>query len=213
MSHKVHIVDYGLGNLYSVARAVETCGGEPVLVSNAAEVRYADRLILPGVGAFENGMQGLKSAGMAEAVVEFAGTGRPLLGICLGMQMLATTSREFGEHAGLDLVPGEVVPIPREGADGTPHKIPFIGWVRLHPARDAGMGGTVLEDFGKADYVYLVHGYHFEPRQGDDLLATYDYDGVPITAAVARDNIIGCQFHPEKSSTAGLKIVRAFLDR
>lgn len=213
MSAKVHIVDYGLGNLYSVARAVEACGGEPVLATTAAEVRAADRLILPGVGAFENGMSGLRSAGQEDAVREFAATGRPLLGICLGMQMLASRSLEFGQTAGLDLIPGDVVPIPREGADGAPHKIPFVGWVPLQPSRAERMAGTILESFEQGDYVYLVHSFHFVPQAADDLLASYDYDGVEIAAAVARDNIIGCQFHPEKSSMAGLKVINSFLGR
>jgi len=211
VSATVHVVDYGVGNLYSVARAVESCEGEARLTANASEIGGADRLILPGVGAFRNGMDGLAAAGLEDAIRDFAASGRPLLGICLGMQMLASRSREFGEHAGLGLIPGEVTTIPSEGADGTRHKIPFIGWVRLDPTRSSGFARTPLAGLESSDAVYLVHSFHFEPEDETDLLAVYDYDGVQITAAVARDNIIGCQFHPEKSGHAGLKIIRSFL--
>jgi glutamine amidotransferase len=212
MSGTVHVVDYGVGNLYSVARAVETCGAEARVTASAAEIAAADRLILPGVGAFKNGMDGLGEAGLDDAVREFASKGRPLLGICLGMQMLASTSYEFGEHRGLGLIPGEVRIIPPNGADGVRHKIPFIGWVGLHATRPSGFDRTPLAGLDRTDSVYLVHSFHFEPVDRADRLAVYDYDGIPITAAVTCDNILGCQFHPEKSGSAGLKIIRSFLD-
>src|SRR5690606_25364420 len=195
---RVHVIDYGVGNLYSVSRAVEKAGGEVVLTDDASQIASADRVILPGVGAFRDGMAGLARRGLDEAVLAFAATGRPLLGICLGMQMLARESVEFGTHRGLGLIPGRVVPIPRLGADGTPHKIPFIGWVALKPRHPEGFSGTPLAGIAN-DPVYLVHSFHVEPDDQAHLLAAYDYDGVPVTAAVARGNIFGCQFHPEKS--------------
>lgn len=213
MNAKVHIVDYGLGNLYSVARAVEACGGEPALVSSAKDIAKADRLVLPGVGAFENGMQGLVVNGLDDAICEFARTGRPLMGICLGMQMLATQSVEFGAHAGLGLIPGQVTPIPRVTSSGNPRKVPFVGWAKLNVANSEMAAQSPLASLRADDYVYLVHSYQFVPTGQDDLLATYEYEGVAIAAAVVRDNVLGCQFHPEKSSAPGLKVVRAFLDR
>jgi glutamine amidotransferase len=211
MTNAVHVVDYGVGNLFSVARAVEACGGEAKLTSKPAEIAAADRLILPGVGAFRNGMEGLRSYGLDAAVCDFAATGRPLLGICLGMQMLAGRSSEFGDNPGLGLIPGEVRAIPQEGADGQPHKVPFIGWAHLSATRPSGFEGTPLAGLAAEDAVYLVHSYHFVPEESADLLAVYDYDGQAVGAAVARGNIFGCQFHPEKSAASGLKIVRQFL--
>lgn len=210
MTVRVHVVDYGVGNLYSVARAVEKAGAEVVLTENRAEIATADRLILPGVGAFRDGMAGLAARGLDDAVRRFAATERPLLGICLGMQMLASESAEFGNYVGLDLIPGRVVPIPRLGADGTPHKVPFIGWAALNPTRAEGFVGTPLEKV-EGDSVYLVHSYHLEPEADTDLLAVYNYDGLAITAATRRHNVFGCQFHPEKSGPTGLGIIASFL--
>ncbi len=211
MTRRVHVVDYGVGNLYSVARAVEKAGGEVVLTENYAEIASADRLLLPGVGAFHDGMAGLARLGLDEAVRAFAETGRPLLGICLGMQMLASESHEFGIHPGLGLVSGRVVPIPHEGADGAPHKVPFIGWATLKATRANSFTNTPLAEI-KDDSIYLVHSFHVEPTDPTELLATYCYDGIPITAAIQRENVFGCQFHPEKSGPAGLGIVRRFMD-
>lgn len=212
MTGIIHVVDYGIGNLYSVARAITKVGAESRTTSDAAEIAAADRLILPGVGAFRDGMQGLRNASLDSAVIDFANSGKPLLGICLGMQMLASASTEFGEHQGLGLIPGQVEAIPAQAADGSPHKVPFIGWTELSPARAEGFRGTPLSSIESDHAVYLVHSYHFVPDDPADLLATYDYDGVPVTAAVARGNIIGCQFHPEKSAGIGLGLIRHFLD-
>ncbi len=211
MTRAVHVVDFGVGNLLSVARAITKVGGTPCLSSDPAEIARADRLMLPGVGAFGDGMAGLARDGLDEAVRAFAATGRPLLGICLGMQMLASESVEFGTHEGLGLVPGRVVPIPRQGTDGAPHKIPFIGWADLEGVRPGGYRGTPLRSVAERQSVYLVHSFHVEPENDADLLAIYRYDGVPVTAAIARDNIFGCQFHPEKSGPVGLGIVGEFL--
>jgi len=207
----VHIVDYGVGNLFSVARAVEKVGGEPRLTSNVREICAADRLILPGVGAFRDGMMGLAKSGLDDAITKFAEANKPLLGICLGMQMLATQSCEFGDHEGLDLIPGKVVAIPSEGLAGAQRKVPFVGWSELIPKRSEGFVDTALASIGQEDSVYLVHSYHFMPDDPNHLLATYDYDGMKITAAVARGNVIGFQFHPEKSAKTGLDILRHFL--
>lgn len=211
MTVRVHVIDYGVGNLYSVARAIEKVGAEVVLTEDHAEIATAERLILPGVGAFRDGMSGLAERGLDDAVRTFAGTGRPLLGICLGMQMLASESVEFGTYKGLDLIPGRVVPIPQHGADGMPHKVPFIGWASLEATRAEGFEGTPLNSVAE-NSVYLVHSYHMEPESDADILAVYRYDGIAITAATRRDNVFGCQFHPEKSGPVGLNIVASFLN-
>lgn len=211
MTGTIHVVDYGIGNLYSVARAIEKAGGTPRLTADPAEISRADRLLLPGVGAFRDGMAGLKTAGVKEAISTFAAAERPLLGICLGMQMLATQSSEYGVHAGLGIIPGRVEAIPPVGADGKRRKVPFIGWAALETTRSAGLAATALVDMAEDDAVYLVHGYQFLPDDPADLLATYRYEGSAITAAVARNNIVGCQFHPEKSALVGLRLIERFL--
>lgn len=211
MTDIIYVVDYGIGNLYSVARAIERVGGTARLTADPAEIARADRLLLPGVGAFRDGMAGLRRAGVVDAIIAFVASGRPLLGICLGMQMLATESSEYGTHTGLGIIPGRVDAIPAEGLDARRRKVPFIGWADLEPSRPAAFTGTVLSGMGAEDSVYLVHSFQFLPAEPADLLATYHYDGIPVTAAVARDNITGCQFHPEKSGRVGLQLIARFL--
>jgi glutamine amidotransferase len=211
MTKRVTIIDYGIGNLYSVRRAVEVSGGEDIRVSGRPEdIAEADKLILPGVGAFEDGMNGLRERGLVPHIIAAARAGKPLLGICLGMQLLATTSEEFGLHSGLGLIPGEVKPIPRMSIDGDALKVPFIGWSPLtlnarHPSQDSCLANVQ----GKA--VYLVHSYELEPNDPTHLLASYSVGGHMITAAVRHGNVTGVQFHPEKSGTVGLKVISAFL--
>lgn len=208
---RVAVVDYGVGNLFSVRRALECSGASTVLVtSNPIDIENADRLVLPGVGAFADGMLGLRERGLVEPICSFAKSGRPFLGICLGMQMMATESEEFGLHAGLDLIPGRVVAIPREGEHGQRLKIPFIGWSTLTGSRDAFVE-SYLRDLSNTDSVYLVHSFHMIPNHGDDLLAKYRYGKREITAAIRRGNVTGLQFHPEKSGRVGLRIIANFL--
>jgi glutamine amidotransferase len=209
---KLTIVDYGVGNLYSVQRAFEVCGASDICVSSdPAEVLAADRVVLPGVGAFADGMQGLRAHGLDRALQEFARSGRPLLGICLGMQLLATSSEEFGEHQGLDLIPGHVSAIPKHNAEGVARKIPYVGWSPLERPAHAAWQDSVLASIGKEQSIYLVHSFHFTPQNQGDLLATYHYSGLDIAAAVAKANITGLQFHPEKSGAVGLSILTNFL--
>src|SRR5436305_6508308 len=132
---QVTVIEYGIGNLYSVSRALERCGGEVTVTADSVQIEAASRLVLPGVGAFADGMRGLRERGLVEPIRRYAASGRPLLGICLGMQMLATASEEFGVHAGLDLIPGRVVAVPHRTVEGRPHKIPHIGWTALRAPR------------------------------------------------------------------------------
>lgn len=212
MSKLVHIVDYGAGNLYSARRAVEKVGGEACLSNDPAEIASAERLLLPGVGAFASCATALRSGGLSDPIAAFAATGRPFMGICVGMQLLFDYSLEFGRHEGLGLIAGHAEHIPAIDASGT-RKVPHVGWSELRvPAADGDWRGTVLEDAapGKAA-AYFVHSYNCVPDDPSCLLAEADYDGFAITAAVMRDNIIGCQFHPEKSADVGLRLLERFL--
>jgi imidazole glycerol-phosphate synthase subunit HisH len=167
---------------------------------------------LPGVGAFADGMSGLIERGLDQVLMEFADTCKPLLGICLGMQMLASISEEFGEHKGLGVIPGRVLPIPKTTTDGLPHKIPHIGWAQLFPPNDrTGWQGSILEGLNLADAVYLVHSFAVHPDDDSHRLADCDYNGRIISAAIRRGNVYGTQFHPEKSGLVGLKIIRNFM--
>lgn len=213
MTRRVTVVDYGIGNLFSVRRAFEVCGAEVALTDRAAGIESAERLVLPGVGAFADGMLGLRERELVEPIKRFGASGRPLLGICLGMQMLATRSEEFGEHDGLGLVPGRVVAIPSVAADGKRHKIPHIGWNKLvRPGTVASWEGSILSDVPEAASVYLVHSFTLVPDAAKHRLADCYYDGQLVSAAVRAGNVYGCQFHPEKSGAIGLSIVRQFIE-
>ncbi|MEY4468215.1 MAG: Imidazole glycerol phosphate synthase subunit HisH 1 [Pseudomonadota bacterium] len=207
----VTIVDYGSGNLLSVVRALEHVGATARLSHDPAEIESAERLLLPGVGAFAEGMKGLRERGLIEPIRRFAASGRSLLGICLGMQMLASVGEEFGQHDGLGIIPGRVVQVPVFDVDGTIQKIPHIGWANLSPAMPGGWDGTILESTRVGTSVYLVHSFYFETADPAHRLADCFYGGHRITAAVRMDQIIGCQFHPEKSGPAGIEILRTFL--
>lgn len=195
------IIDYGVGNLFSLKSSFAFLG-EPVRVSSDPDEIYkADRVILPGVGAFADAAARLRAGGLDEAVKSVAKKGAPLLGICLGMQLLFDASEEYGYHAGLGLLPGCVrrIPVPDES-----YKIPQIGWNSLHIVREHPLFANTNE----GDFVYFVHSFHAEDC-GEALLGTTDY-GTTVTAAAARDNVCGTQFHPEKSGEVGLSILRAF---
>ena len=204
------IVDYGLGNLFSVARAFRTTGADVEVTSDPDAVRAAERLVLPGVGAFRDGMAGLRARGLIEPVVEHARSGRPLLGICLGMQLLMTAGTEFGDEAGLGLVPGTVVAF---GADGRTvrGKVPHVGWTTLKEIRP--WANSALAPVAPGSSVYFSHSYF--PRPADDavVLATATHAGIEFCSFIRRDNIQASQFHPDMSGGVGLAIVKAFAER
>ncbi len=211
MKPRVTIVDYGVGNLLSVRGALEYCGAEAQFSSSPKAIESADRLLLPGVGAFADSMADMRDCNLVEPVLGFAEAGRPLLGICLGMQMLMEESEEFGRHEGLGLVKGRVVPIPPNGADGKPHRIPHVGWSELSPSHPGGWDGTLLKDLCTGDSVYFVHSFMALPERPHDRLGDCDYHGQKICSVVRRDNVIGCQIHPEKSGEVGIQILRNFI--
>ena len=205
----IAIIDYGVGNLFSLQSSLKYIGEEAVVTADPELIRKADRLILPGVGAYEDAAAKLRASGMADIVVEQAGAGKPLMGICLGMQLLLEKSFEYGEHEGLGLIKGQVVPI----ADVAPtdYKIPHIGWNALKFARDAdGNADPLFKYIEEGDHVYFVHSY-YATNCAESTIATTEY-GAELTAAVAKGNVYGCQFHPEKSGDVGMKILRAFCE-
>ncbi|CAA7622598.1 Imidazole glycerol phosphate synthase subunit HisH 1 [Magnetospirillum sp. LM-5] len=208
MTAKVTIVDFGAGNLLSVARAFRHCGATVELAETAEQVTRADRLVLPGVGAFADSMTGVQSRGLVEPLKAYAATGRPFLGVCVGMQMLFDGSEEFGHHPGLGLVPGMVRRIPATGIDGRPVKVPHIGWNQLITDH---WGQGLLTGLSDPASVYFVHSFAGQPDDRADILAECAYGGRRVLAAVRRGNLIGCQFHPEKSGETGLTMIRNFL--
>jgi glutamine amidotransferase len=212
MSERVTVVDYGIGNVYSVCNALTRIGATPQLTDDPRAIATAERLILPGVGAFSQAMDSLRKAGHDESIGRFLETGRPFLGICIGMQMLMSSSTEFGQHAGLGLIEGEVRRIPDHGADGAPLTVPHVGWadVRTLGAPEAGPLALPADDPGERHF-YFVHSYMATPSDPAHLLATTRYGGREITAAVGRDNILGLQFHPERSGPAGLALLARFV--
>lgn len=197
------IIDYGVGNLFSLKSSFEAIGAETFVSGDQAELAKADRLVLPGVGAFGDAADKLRATGLDSFVRSQAEQGVPLLGICLGMQLLFEKGYEYGEHDGLGLLKGRVVPM----ADFLPQglKIPHMGWNGLHLCKP---DSRLLAETHEGDFVYFVHSF-FAADCAESLAATTEY-GIPITAAVERDNIFGCQFHPEKSGPVGLSILRAF---
>ena len=198
------IVDYGVGNLFSLKHSFAAIGVDAVATSDAEVIRQADRIVLPGVGAFEDAARKLRESGLGDVVVQEARKGKPLLGICLGMQMLFDKSYEYGEHEGLGLIPGAVRPIAaRIPGD---FKIPHIGWNALLFCKPCPLFRYIQD----GDHVYFVHSYHAEDCEADTIART-EYGGI-LTAAVARGNVYGCQFHPEKSGSVGLSILRAFAE-
>ena len=198
------IIDYGVGNLFSLRSSLESIGEEAVVTRDPERIRRADRIILPGVGAFADAAEKLRRTGMAEAVLAECQRGKPLLGICLGMQLLFDKSLEYGEHAGLGLIPGVVRPIAEVIGPGL--KIPHIGWNALDITRPGG----VLRNTSPGEHVYFVHSY-WADTPAEYVTARTEY-GAMLTAAVARDNVMGTQFHPEKSGRVGLNILRAFCE-
>lgn len=209
---EVTVIDYGVGNLLSVSRALEHCGASVTVTSDPARILAAGRVVLPGVGAFADGMAALQANGLDVVVRQVAAKGTSLLGICLGMQMMFDESNEFGSTAGLGLIPGRVVKIPATTTTGAPHKIPHIGWneLLLPAQRDSWQGG-LLADIEPGEAVYFVHSFMAEPALPEHRLADCRYGGIPISAVVKRDNVTGCQFHPEKSGEVGLEILRRFI--
>jgi len=213
VSQTITIADYGVGNLYSVRSALEHCSATPVMATTYDEVLAADRLLLPGVGAFGDSMKGMHRTGMFDAVRDFATKERPLLGICLGMQMLLSDSEEFGLNDGLNLIPGHVKMIPDAGSDGRSHRVPHVGWAPIFsPPSITEWSTSLLKGIPQNTAFYFVHSLYSVTADPSHLIANCDYDGQALGAVVQNGPIFGCQFHPEKSAQAGLTMIKNFLD-
>ena len=200
----IAIIDYGVGNLFSLRSSLNKIGADTVVTADPAVIAKADKLILPGVGAFADAAKKLRDSGLDKVIKAEAAAGKPIMGICLGMQMLFEKSYEYGEHEGLGLLKGSVVPM--EGSIPANLKIPHIGWNALKFEKESKLFKYIKE----GDCVYFVHSFYASGCE-DSLIATAEY-GKDLTAAVAKDNVMGCQFHPEKSGDVGLNILRAFCE-
>ncbi len=200
----VGIIDYGVGNLFSVCSSLDKIGESARVVKTEKEIEASDRIILPGVGAFGDAASKLRASGLDKVIIREAENGKPLMGICLGMQLLFDKSYEYGEHEGLGLIPGNVIAF--EGKIPPELKIPHIGWNSLR----FKCNSPLFRYINDGDFVYFVHSY-FAADCLNNTIATAEY-GVDVTAAVAKDNIFGCQFHPEKSGDVGLKILKGFCE-
>ena len=209
---RVLVVDYGVGNLLSVCRAFEACGATVDLNGNPERIPSAERLVVPGVGAFGDCMNELRRRQLIQPILDYVASGNPVLGICVGMQMMMRIGEEFGEHEGLGIAPGRVRAIPGTMSDGRAHKIPHIGWnALLKPTPNTVWDGTILDGVPPGPTCYFVHSFTAEPENEQDRLADCDYNGRRISAALRVGNVYGTQFHPEKSGQIGLRILRNFL--
>ena len=209
----VTVIDYGIGNLLNVVRALAHCGADVNVIDSALHIStLPERLVLPGVGAFADGMAELKARGFDDLVKRYAQIERPFLGICVGAQMLFDVGEEFGDHAGLGIIPGRVVPVAATGLTGEVHRIPHIGWSGLaQPAARSTWDQTVLSRIEPGEPMYFVHSFAAVPENEEHRLADTYYNGVRICAAVSRGAVYGCQFHPERSGEQGLNILSGFL--
>lgn len=216
MGQKIAIVDYALGNLFNVRRAFSFFSADTIITNIRNEVDGADKLVLPGVGAFGEGMRNLKDSRLVEVIRDAANSGKPILGICLGMQLLLSESEEFGRHPGLDLVPGRVVKfdLPKNFH----FKIPQIGWNRLLPSlrqkqeKDGYWKNTLLRHLSEGAPMYFVHSFYSQVEDQSDSVAVTEYGHNKFCSALQRENVYGCQFHPERSGDDGLLILKHFIN-
>jgi glutamine amidotransferase len=209
----VTVINYGLSNLLSITRAVQHLGHEPLVTGDPEDVKRAGVIILPGVGAFGDGMDGLERCGLTGPIIEKARAGCPILAICLGMQMLFDESDEFGTHRGLGLIPGRVERIPDFDINGERQRVPHVNWNGLYPPRgaDSFAGDPLFAGTKPGDEAYFIHSFEAKPRSSEHISAFARYGGREICAASAAGNIFGTQFHPEKSGPVGLNILKNFL--
>lgn len=214
MVREVTLLDYGMCNLLNVARAFEHCGASVRVTEDPAEVVHASRLVVPGVGAFKDSMQEVTERGFGDAIRRYVETGRPLFGICVGMQILFEASEEFGDHPGLGILPGWVRAVPGKTSAGLPQRVPHIGWNHLlHPETGGSWNGSLLQPFSDASpAMYFVHSFAAQPARAEDRLADCLYGGHRLCAAIQRNNLMATQFHPERSGEDGLRLVRHFVE-
>jgi len=212
MTKIISILDYGVGNIFSLTKAFELCGAEVRLISEPSQLKNVDKLILPGVGAFAKAMDELNKRNFTDSIKEYALSEKPLMGICLGAQMLLSESYEYGIHAGLDLIKGKVIKISDIEANAAQHKVPYVAWSELHkPKNNINWDKTILSGIKSGVTAYFVHSFTFIPDNEENRLVDTFYDGVRLCAAVKEGNIYGTQFHPERSGKYGLQIINNFV--
>ena len=211
MIKSITIVDYGIGNLFSVRRALEVTSDKLLRVSSfASDISSSDFLVLPGVGAFGNAIDALADLDLIHPIKEHVKKGKPILGICLGMQLFASRSEEFGNHNGLDIIPGVVSKIPNQSVDGEPLKVPYIGWAMQEIHQYRGNYDFLNDLSGQS--MYTIHSFAFKAQETNNLISHYDYGGNKITSIIGKDNILGVQFHPEKSGKLGLLFLKNLIE-
>lgn len=211
---KIILIDYGIGNLLSVSNAIDACGGSVEVTSDEKKVKDASRVVIPGVGAFKPGMQNLNKLGLADAIRYAAEKGTPILGICLGMQLLFDSSEEFGYCDGLSLINGDIKRLPAVSLEcSSPTKLPNIGWRKISLHSNLNWQRIILEHYSVNEWVYFAHSYAATGCDQNNVVAYIDFYGHKIPAIVEKENMVGCQFHPEKSGKAGLKLIKNFIER
>ncbi len=209
---QVTIIDYGIGNLFNLEKVVAHLGGKAIVSGEPQTILKAERVILPGVGAFGDGMENLRKQELIEPIREYVHSQRPFLGICLGMQLLLSESEEFGRHEGLGLVPGKVKRLKSPEPGSRPYKIPHVGWNRLQVRDDLPHGNLLLQNLPSEPCVYFVHSYAVFPQDSSNILAETEYGLNRFCSVLKKENLLGCQFHPEMSGEVGLQILRNFLN-
>lgn len=207
---KIAIVDFSVGNLFSVQRACEIGGADAIITASPEQVRAADGVILPGVGAFDAAMTALHSSGLSAALRDTVVKGKPLLGVCLGLQLLMDESTEFGRHKGFGFIPGRVERLPNTDG-GAPLKVPHIGWNRVRQSAPGSFGGTPLEGLSDGASMYFVHSFFVAPKDPVTIVSRTRYGSAEFASSLSHGNIFACQFHPERSGPEGLKIYRNWL--
>jgi len=208
---KIVIIDYGLGNIYSINQACQHFGYNPIVSSKEEDILSADSLILPGVGAFKVAIDQLNDKGLVDPILEFVKTGKPMMGVCLGMQLLFDESEEFGLHKGLGLIPGSIRKFPSE-VNGQKLRVPNIGWNKnFEEKTGVSWDETPLKETKEDDFLYFIHSFYADPKLPESVLSTSDYQGFKYCSSVKHENVYGFQFHPEKSGEIGLSIFKNFL--